>query len=241
MSATQSWSGPSAVKFRSTRSTTGRASAFRRVVFELADASGSLAPQIGFLLHQPGHPLLADHLTRLLQLGVEPRPAVHLPVLVVGLPDLEHQLRVSLRPGRGRTAHPSVVAAGGESQHAAHRPNRIVGLIRLHELEPRSGIELLSRANQAAAFFRISCSMRSPLFSRLSCRSSSRSSVVSPSLRRPSSRSACLTQFPDRSRRGSRTPSPTPQLTALTAPNRRSAAETPAGTAHVYLASWTPP
>ena len=37
--------------------------------------------------------------------------------------------------------------------------------------------------------------MRSRLFSRLSCRSSSRSSVVSPSLRRPSSRSACLTQF----------------------------------------------
>ena len=123
-----------------------------------------------FLLHQPAHPLLADHLARLLQLGVEPRPAVHLPVLVVGLPDLEHQLRVSLRPGRGRTAHPSVVDAGGESQHAAHRPNRIVGLIRLHELEPRSGIELLSRANQAAAFFRISCSMRSclrvsPIFS----------------------------------------------------------------------------
>jgi len=30
-----------------------------------------------------------------------------------------------------------------------------VGLVGVHELESRSGIELLSRANQAAAFFRL--------------------------------------------------------------------------------------
>src|SRR5882724_4229696 len=44
-------------------------------------------------------------------------------------------------------------------------------------------------------FFKISFSSRSTRFSRRSRLSSSRSSVVSPSLRLPSSRSACRTQF----------------------------------------------
>ena len=51
------------------------------------------------------------------------------------------------------------------------------------------------RANQAAAFFRMSRSIRSRLISRFARRNSWRSNVVSPSLRRPSSRSACMTQF----------------------------------------------
>ena len=52
-----------------------------------------------------------------------------------------------------------------------------------------------SRANQAAAFPRISRSSLSCLFSRRSSRSSRRSSVVSPSERSPSSRSSCSTHF----------------------------------------------
>ena len=52
-----------------------------------------------------------------------------------------------------------------------------------------------SPANQAAARLRISRSVRSRLLSRRRRRSSTSVSVVGPSFRRPSSRSACLTQF----------------------------------------------
>src|ERR1019366_9090996 len=50
-------------------------------------------------------------------------------------------------------------------------------------------------ANQAASFDSISRSSRSTRFSRRSRLSSSRSAVVSPSLRRPSSSPACLTHL----------------------------------------------
>ena len=52
-----------------------------------------------------------------------------------------------------------------------------------------------SRANQAAAFPRISRSSSSCLTFRRSCRSSVRSSLVSPSARNPSSWSSCSTHF----------------------------------------------
>src|SRR6266851_207698 len=67
--------------------------------------------------------------------------------------------------------------------------------IRVHELERRDGTEPVSVANQAAAFDNISRSSRSTRFSRRSRLSSSRSAVVSPSLRRPSSSPACLTHL----------------------------------------------
>src|SRR5208282_4885876 len=67
------------------------------------------------------------------------------------------------------------------------------GLIRTHELERRDGTEPVSVANQAAAFDKISRSSRSTRFSRLSRVSSSRSLLVSPSLRSPVSSCACLT------------------------------------------------
>jgi len=50
-------------------------------------------------------------------------------------------------------------------------------------------------ANQAAAFANISRSSRSTRFSRRSRLSSSRSDVVKPSLRKPSSSAACLTHL----------------------------------------------
>ena len=77
----------------------------------------------------------------------------------------------------------------------AHRGYWITILIRLHESEDFSGIEPVSRANQAAAFDRISRSMRSCRFSRRRRTNSFRSSVVNPSLRLPSSRSAWATQL----------------------------------------------
>src|ERR1019366_2448648 len=81
---------------------------------------------------------------------------------------------------------PCIEAAGGDAQHPAHRRGSITGLIRTHELERRDGTEPVSVANQAAAFDKISRSSRRTRFSRLSRVSSWRSSVVSPSLRRPS-------------------------------------------------------
>ena len=92
---------------------------------------------------------------------------------------------------RRSAAQPSVISAAGDPQHPAHRRHTVIGLVRLHELEDLPGTVTVSRANQAAAFFRISRSSRSCRFSRRRRRSSSRSAVVRPSSRRPSSRSAC--------------------------------------------------
>ena len=64
-----------------------------------------------------------------------------------------------------------------------------------YELESLDGSELVSQANQAAAFRRMSRSSRRALTSRRRRRTSSRSSAVRPSARRPSSRFAWLTQF----------------------------------------------
>src|SRR5213594_1314534 len=69
------------------------------------------------------------------------------------------------------------------------------GLVCGHELESLDGTVLVSRANQAAAFERIARSSRSWRTSRRRRRSSSRSSVVRPSIRSPASRAACFIQF----------------------------------------------
>src|SRR6266849_207940 len=103
--------------------------------------------------------------------------------------DARREFRVGARPRRWRPLTPRIVAAGGDGQHPAHRGNPVDGLIRVHELERRDGTEPVSVANQAAAFDSISRSSRR---NRLS---SSRSAVVSPSLRRPSSSPACLTHL----------------------------------------------
>lgn len=83
----------------------------------------------------------------------------------------------------------------GRHPRPAYRGEQVVALVRLNESEPFDGIDLVSLANQAAAFDRISRSRRSCLFSRPRRVSSSRSAVVKPSFRLPSSRSACSTQL----------------------------------------------
>jgi hypothetical protein len=54
-----------------------------------------------------------------------------------------------------------MIAAGGDTQHSAHRGDWIIGLAITHQPEPFGGIAFVSRANQAAAFERISRSSRS--------------------------------------------------------------------------------
>src|SRR5260370_37106591 len=109
--------------------------------------------------------------------------------------EARREFRVGARPRGGRPLTPRIVAAGGDGQHRAHRGNPVFGLIRVHELERRDGTEPVSVANQAATFESISRSSRSTRFSRRKRLSSSRSAVVSPSLRRPSSSPACLTHL----------------------------------------------
>ena len=126
---------------------------------------------------------------------MDPRCTVRPVAFLVALLDFLQQLCVRLRSGRRGSLEPRIVSAGRDSQHSTLRGNLIFGLMSLRELEPPDGIEPVSRANQAVAFAKISRSSftcRSSRFSRLS---SSRSGVVRPSLRRPSSRSARSAHF----------------------------------------------
>src|ERR1700758_5752512 len=101
---------------------------------------------------------------------------------------------VSLCPPRWPPLHPRIVAAGGDTQQLAHGDDRVTRLVIAHEPEPFAGIAFVSRANQAAAFERISRSTRSWRFSRRSWLSSSRSAVVRPPSPRPVFLANCATQ-----------------------------------------------
>ena len=67
-----------------------------------------------------------------------------------------------------RSAKPRVKAAYAYVEKLAHNRDRVVGLVGSHESEDFSGIALVSRANQAAAFDSISASSLRRLFSRRS-------------------------------------------------------------------------
>ena len=72
------------------------------------------------------------------------------------------RVAVDRRDARRRAApQPRLVTAARDSQHSAHRRHPVFGLIRLHERKDLPGTALVSRANQAAAFLRISRSSRS--------------------------------------------------------------------------------
>src|SRR5438552_10937218 len=109
----------------------------------------------------------------------------------------------------GRARFPGVVAARGDAERTANRLNIKGGLLPFDELEHGYRIGLVSAAKKAAALFRISFSCRRRWFSRRCWRSSSRSSLVSPSLRRPASRSDCFSQ-----RRTDSVVTPTPLATS---------------------------
>ena len=128
------------------------------------------------------------------------------------------------RNARRRAApQPRIVTAARSPQHPAHRRHPVFGLIRLHEREDPPGAVSVSRTNQAAAFLSISRSSRGCRFSRHERRSSSRSAVVRPSVRRPPSN--CGSPAPS-----IRTPATTPSAYDLCVPTPSSAAGTPAHT-----------
>src|ERR1700733_10675492 len=114
---------------------------------------------------------------------------------LMGDADFRQQGLVCLCPPRPRLLRPGIVAAGGDAQQPAHGGDRIGCLVIAHEPEPFGGIVFVSRANQAAAFERISRSSLSWRFSRRKRLSSSRSVVVRPPSPWPVLRAAWATQF----------------------------------------------
>ncbi len=145
------------------------------------------------LSRQTGDPLPAYADPRLHQLRVDAWCTVGAPTASVNLPHLPQQTVIRLRPRRAPPPEPRVEPARGDAEHPGHRGDVEHGLVRPHE--PVDLLGLVSRANQAVAFARISRPSRRRRFSRRSLRSSSRSAVVIPSSRRPSSRSAWTTQL----------------------------------------------
>src|SRR2546430_10717822 len=128
------------------------------------------------------------------QLGPHPRRPVGAAGEAMDFSDQCLQALVLPPTAAGRARFPGVIAARGDTERAANRLDLKGGLLPFDELEHGYRIGLVSAAKKAAALFRISFSWRKRWFSRRSWRSSSRSSLVSPSLRRPASRSDCLTQ-----------------------------------------------
>jgi len=96
---------------------------------------------------------------------------------------------------RGRALAPCVVSTPAYTEDTTHRADWKFGLVRVYESEDFGGASPFSRANQAVAFASISRSCFSSRSFLRSSRSSSRSSVESPSALFPSSRSACFNQF----------------------------------------------
>jgi hypothetical protein len=94
-------------------------------------------------LHEPGYALVIADKTFVSELSVDARLAVGRSAEGVDLPDPVEECRVGDVAGGGPPAQPGVVAAGGETQHAAHCGYRRLGLMSLHQLEPDSGMEPL--------------------------------------------------------------------------------------------------
>ena len=73
-----------------------------------------------------------------------------------------HQQRViGSRMGRWRTIAPSVIACRGDAKHMRHGRDGKPGLVAAHDPEDPDDTAPVSRANQAAAFDRMSRSSRS--------------------------------------------------------------------------------
>src|SRR5271168_4789079 len=141
--------------------------------------------------HQARHTLARDPLPALAQLRMHPRTAVAAVALGVDRGHLQPQALVLTPTLRRRPFAPGVVARARDLQHPAQQRHRVPGLLRRDQRESH----WFSLAKKAVAFFRISRSIGSRWFSRLSSTSSSRSPRLSePAGPRPASTSACSTQ-----------------------------------------------
>ena len=145
--------------------------------------------------HQALNALMVDGVATLIELDGHAGHPVGPTRPGVDLADPLDQGRIAQGPWRELTLTPRVVATGGNTQDTAHSGDGIPGLVIAHESEDLDGFESASRANQVAAFDKISRSMRNCLLSRRRRCSSWRSSVLRPPSPPPASRSACSTQW----------------------------------------------
>ena len=145
------------------------------------------------LAHHPSYALAAHRCALSGQFRVNPRRPVRPTATFVNRPHTGAQRLVRLLTHRALTLAPRIEPARGDAEHPGHGGDTKLGLIRSHEPVDLPGT--VSRANQAVAFAKMFRSSRSRRFSRRRRRSSSRSAVLGPSARCPSSRSACTTQL----------------------------------------------
>ncbi len=112
--------------------------------------------------HQPLHALAPDPDPVLqTQLGVDAPGAVRAVRVGVDLVDLLSQPRVAERPVGRRAPLPVVEAGAVHTQRPAHHGDRKVRLLRRDQREDLAYGSPVSRAKKAAAFLRISRSIRS--------------------------------------------------------------------------------
>ena len=130
------------MKFRFTRSGAGRVLGSLRV--SPAFPTPPARPLNPGFPHQSTDTLRARPLPSSSQFGMQTRPTVNSPVLVPDPHDHFPKRFVPASPVRGWAFQPGVVPTGGETQRAAHHPNRKPGPVRLHEFESLPGIESLS-------------------------------------------------------------------------------------------------
>lgn len=176
MSAARSWLGPSATHFRLTRSGVGLPSGYRRAL--------SVQPRLRLRPRQP-----AARISRAIRVAYPSAPvrairreleAVRGRIrCAVSRPDAFGRHRVGHASHTRRPSAPDVIAAGRNTQDAAHCAYRRVGLLRHCEFEEPT---LLFLANQAVVFVRMSRSILSWQFSLRSRLTSSHSASFSPSL-----------------------------------------------------------
>ena len=121
-------------------------------------------PRQPFLAHQPRHAFAAHRVPPSDLFGMNPRrPVEPAPAggsggpsrTLMNRPDLAPQLPIASRMARTPAASPRIVPAGGDTQHPAHRGCPVGGSVHSHEIEDLPGTVPVSRANQAAALFRI--------------------------------------------------------------------------------------
>ena len=112
-------------------------------------------------MHQTGNTFASDMHAVLDQLRMDAGHAVRAARACMNGSNTPEQIGVATRSFRWAARQPRVIAAGRNSQQSRHRRNGQCGLVRFHEFEPFSGTVPVSRANQAAAFERISRSSSS--------------------------------------------------------------------------------
>src|SRR5690606_15146884 len=139
------------------------------------------------LPHHPRHPLAPDPPPAIAQLVMDPRAPAAAPKLGVDRRYLHPKLDLLALARRRATLLPGIEPRPRDREQPTQHPYRVVGLLPVDEREPHA----FSFAKKAAAFRRISRSIRSVRFSCRSRLSSSRSAVVSaPFGPRPASTSA---------------------------------------------------